>query len=145
MTRVLAALLIVVALGACAKDGESDGPRRIAGTCGFPKKTIDVDTTALPKDFVFDGVEVANFEDKKTRLTAALNVPFSVQDALPRYRTASEKAGFEIIQEDNEGFEAEIYLRKGPDLASVQIRGSQCPDAVRVYVNIVRDAAAGVG
>ncbi len=132
-------------LAACDGGPETDGPRVIAGTCGFPKKTIEIDSSALPKDFVFEGVEVANFEDRKNRLTAALNVPFGVQDALPRYRDASKRAGFEIIQEDNEGFEAELYLRKGNDLAQVQIRGSQCRDAVRVYVSIVRDAAAGAG
>jgi hypothetical protein len=143
-TRLIA-LFVLATLVACSDDGGTDGPRVLAGTCGFPKKTIEVDTSALPDDFVFDGVEIANFEDRKKRLTAALNVPFGVQDALPRYRDASKKAGFEVIQEDNEGFEAELYLRKGPDLAQVQIRGSQCRDAVRVYVSIVRDAAVGAG
>jgi hypothetical protein len=136
-------VLAAVSLVGCSGEKGDGGPRVLAGTCGFPKKTIEVDTSALPKDFVFDGVEVAGFEDRKKRLTAALNVPFGVQDALPRYRDASKAAGFELIQQDNEGFEAELYLRKGPDLASVQIRGSQCRDAVRVYVNIVRDAVAG--
>ena len=145
MRRCLLVVLAIASLAACAGEKGSDGPRKLAGTCGFPRKTIDVDTSALPKDFVFEGVEVANFEDRKKRLTAALNVPFGVQDSLPRYRSASKDAGFEVIQEDNEGFEAELYLRKGPDLASIQIRGSQCQDAVRVYVNIVRNAAVGVG
>jgi hypothetical protein len=145
LRRFLIAALAVFSLAACGGEKGDGGPRVLAGTCGFPKKTIEVDTSALPDDFVFDGVEIANFEDKKKRLTAALNVPYGVQDALPRYRDASKKAGFEVIQEDNEGFEAELYLRKGPDLAQVQIRGSQCRDAVRVYVSIVRDAALGAG
>jgi hypothetical protein len=138
-------IVVAVAVLAACGDDRPEGPRVIAGTCGFPKKTIEIDSTALPEDFVFEGVEVANFEDRKNRLTAALNVPFGVQDALPRYRTASKNAGFEIIQEDNEGFEAELFLRKGNDLGQVQIRGSQCRDAVRVYVSIVRNAAVGAG
>jgi hypothetical protein len=117
----------------------------LAGTCGFPKRTIQIDTSPLPESFIFEGVEVANFENKKKRLSAALNVPYGVQDALDRYLKASKEAGFEVIQEDNEGFEAELYLRKGPDAAAVQVRGSQCLDAVRVYVSIVRGAAAGIG
>jgi hypothetical protein len=134
------AFFVLATLVACSDGRGTDGSRVIAGTCGFPKKTIEIDTTALPEEFVFEGVEVANFEDRKNRLNAALNVPFGVQDALPRYRTAATGAGFELIQEDNEGFEAELYLRKGNDLMQVQIRGSQCRDAVRVFVTIVRNA-----
>jgi hypothetical protein len=140
-----ASLALVATLTACSGGGGPEGPRALAGTCGFPKRTIQVDTSPLPESFIFEGVEVANFENKKKRLSAALNVPFGVQDALPLYREASREAGFELIQEDNEGFEAELYLRKGPDAAAVQIRGSQCRDAVRVYVTIVRGAAEGIG
>ncbi|MGH2807291.1 MAG: hypothetical protein ACRDKT_08445 [Actinomycetota bacterium] len=145
MTKSLVAIAIVAALGGCADDGGSSGPRTLAGTCGFPKRTIEVDISPALESFVIDDVEVANFEERKNRATLALNVPYSVQDALPRYREASKEAGFEIIQEDNEGFEAEIYMRKGADLGQVQIRGSQCRDAVRVYVSIVRNAAVPPG
>ncbi|HEV3472541.1 MAG TPA: hypothetical protein VG408_04965 [Actinomycetota bacterium] len=68
---------------------------------------------------------------------AMINVQLSVQDALETYHSIVTENGFEIIQEDNEGFEAEIYLRKKEHLAAIQIRTSQCDDASVVFVNLV--------
>ncbi|MDQ3963943.1 MAG: hypothetical protein M3277_08560 [Actinomycetota bacterium] len=68
---------------------------------------------------------------------AMINIDRSVQDALETYHSIVTDHGFEIIQEDNEGFEAEIYLRRAQHLAAIQIRTSQCDDASVIFVNLV--------
>ncbi len=74
-----------------------------------------------------------------------INIELSVQDALQTYHSIVTDNGFEIIQEDNEGFEAEIYLRRKEHLAAIQIRRSQCDDASVVFVNLVDQDQLGGG
>lgn len=74
-----------------------------------------------------------------------INIQLGVQDALEDYHSIVDDNGFEIIQEDNEGFEAEIYLRRKEQLAAIQIRRSQCDDASVVFVNLVDSDQLGGG
>jgi hypothetical protein len=67
-----------------------------------------------------------------------LSVPLSVQEALPPYRKAVAEAGFDVVSEDNEGFEAEVYLKRGKRLGAIQIRRTLCDDVSVVFVNIVQ-------
>ena len=60
----------------------------------------------------------------KKRLSVALNNPRPVGPSFDAYKRAAKEAGFELVGVDNEGFEAEIYLKTGRDLASVTIRSS---------------------
>jgi hypothetical protein len=61
-----------------------------------------------------------------------------VQDALPRYKKAVREVGFEVVGEDNEGFEAELYMKRGERLGALQIRRTLCDDVSIVFVNIVK-------
>lgn len=74
-----------------------------------------------------------------------INVQMGVQESLKTYHSIVTEHGFEIIQEDNEGFEAEIYLRKKKQLAAIQIRRSQCDDASVIFVNLVDSDQLGAG
>ncbi len=74
-----------------------------------------------------------------------INIELGVQDALETYHSIVLEHGFEIIQEDNEGFEAEIYLRNKKHLAAIQIRRSQCDDASVLFVNLVDEDKLGQG
>ncbi|MCA1695110.1 MAG: hypothetical protein LC749_10425 [Actinobacteria bacterium] len=65
----------------------------------------------------------------------AINVPLSVGEAVTFYKRAVKEAGYEIINADNEGFEAEISLRKKNRLAAIQIRTSTCGDRSIVFIN----------
>lgn len=64
-----------------------------------------------------------------------MNVPLSVQEAFDFYRKAVKEAGYESISVDNEGFEAELYLRRKKHLAAIQIRTSTCEDRAIVFIN----------
>ncbi|MDQ3939903.1 MAG: hypothetical protein M3238_00960 [Actinomycetota bacterium] len=139
MSRVVALCLVALSLAACDDDQATKPRGPLAGTCGFPARTTDAGD--IPPEFVLDDAEVGRVESTKKRLIASLYVPHDVQGALRLYRTAVNDAGYEIIRLDNEGFEAEIYLRKADDLAALQIRMSTCDDAVAVFVNVIRDVA----
>jgi hypothetical protein len=71
-------------------------------------------------------------------VNAAFGAPWGVQEALGRYRKAARAAGFEIVTEDNEGFEAEIYLSRKRVLGFIQIRRSVCDDVSIVYFRTAR-------
>jgi hypothetical protein len=142
--RLATVVMVMAVLAGCSEEPGSSAPRKLAGSCGFPARKKPVDPKSLPKEFLLEGVEVSIVEVTKERLTAALNVPHSVQQALDLYRDVVKDLGYKILQVDNEGFEAELYMRKGNDLGAMQVRMSTCEDAVAVYINIVRGAAANV-
>jgi hypothetical protein len=62
-------------------------------------------------------------------------VRLGVEEALAFYEKAVKAGGYEVIQIDNEGFEAEMYLRRKNRLAAIQIRTSTCDDRSIVFVN----------
>ncbi|MDQ4065190.1 MAG: hypothetical protein M3161_04015 [Actinomycetota bacterium] len=76
---------------------------------------------------------------------ASLNVDLGVQEALARLTRVVQQQNYEIIQQDNEGFEAEIYIRGEDELGAIQIRTSRCDDKSVVFVNIVDPDRLGGG
>ncbi len=52
-------------------------------------------------------------------------------------KEAARAMGFEVVQEDFEGFEAEVYVKKGNKLGVVQVRTSRCNEASLALINIV--------
>jgi hypothetical protein len=106
--------------------------------CGLFPIDPKADASGVPEPFLLDGVEVAKSIKGKKRVTVAMNNPRSVQESFPLFKEAVEEAGFELVGEDNEGFEAELYMRRGSKLGQIQIRSSPCPDATAVYLIIVQ-------
>ena len=80
------------------------------------------------------GAEISNAQPERGGFLTAINVKLGVQGAVDFYKTALKENGYEIINLDNEGFEAEIYLRKKDRLASIQIRTSTCDDRSIVFI-----------
>lgn len=89
----------------------------------------------VPESLLPDGAEIAKSAAERGGFITAINVPLGVQDAFDFYRTAIKEAGYEAISIDNEGFEAELYLRRKNRLAAIQIRTSTCEDRSIVFVN----------
>jgi hypothetical protein len=93
--------------------------------------------TEVPEEFVIEGARISSGQKVRGGFVTTIDIPYSVQDALPVYRRAIAAAGFKIHSEDNEGFEAELYFEGGSVLGALQIRRSTCSDASLVYVNMV--------
>lgn len=131
-----AALALLLVLGSACNGDE--GGAATEG-CGLPTPDPSARADLIPEELLLDGkAVVATAGRRKGGVTAALNLPLSVQDALPLYRKAVGRASFEVVGEDNEGFEAEVYIKKGKQLGQIQIRRSLCEDASVVFVNVVQ-------
>lgn len=89
----------------------------------------------MPELFLPEGAEISNAQAERGGFITAINVKLSVSEALEFYKEAVKQGGYEVISTDNEGFEAEMYLRKKNRLAAIQIRTSTCDDRSIVFVN----------
>jgi hypothetical protein len=137
---VLAAALVA---SGCSEE-EPAGDQAIPTRCGLPTPDAGVDASVVADAFLLGGdAEVTKTDKSKRGTIAALNVPYSVSEAFSRYSESVKRDGYEIVDDDFEGFEAELYLRKDDDLGAVQIRRSTCNDASIVFVNVIKQAAVG--
>jgi hypothetical protein len=134
VTRACVIVFFLVC-AACGNGSRGAEPNR---DCGLFPIDPKADASGIPESFLLEGVEVAKSIKGKKRLTVAMNNPRSVQESFPLYKEAVKDAGFELVGEDNEGFEAELYMRRGSQLGQIQIRSSPCPDATGVYLIIVQ-------
>lgn len=124
-------LLVAVA---CNGGGGDD----VAADCGVPTPDPRARADLLPQPFLLDGdAEVASAGRRRGGVTGVLSVSLSVQEAVPVYKKAIDEEGFELVGEDNEGFEAELYMKRGERLGAVQIRRTLCDDVSVVFVNVV--------
>ncbi len=134
MRSLGAALLVLLLAGACSSGGGGE-----TADCGLPTPDPAAKAELIPQELLLDGdAVVATADRRKGGVTGVLNIQMSVQDAFPIYKQAIARAGFDLVGEDNEGFEAELYLKRGKELGSLQIRTSVCQDAAVVFVNIVK-------
>jgi hypothetical protein len=143
--RALVAAVLTAALvaGGCSEETPVDD-QAIPARCGLPTPDPGADASVVAEAFLLGGdAEVTKTDKSKRGTIAALNVPYSVSDAFSRYSESVRQDGYQVVDDDFEGFEAEIYLRKGDDLGAVQIRRSTCDDASIVFVNVIKQAAVG--
>jgi hypothetical protein len=143
--KPLLAVVLVAAFvaGGCSERTPADDGRAIPAQCGLPTPDPGADASVVADVFLLGGdAEVTKTKKSKRGILAALNVPYSVSEAFSRYSESVKKGGYEVVDDDFEGFEAELYLRKGDDLGAVQIRRSTCEEASVVFVNVVKEAAA---
>jgi len=135
--KVVAALLVLaIAITGCAEP-ENDEEAGLSGTCGLRKVAPDVDESLVGDEFLLEGVEIAKIQKIRGRFIATVNAPYTVDDAYRQYQDQVKEAGWDIVTQETEGFEAEIYLSNERDLAAIQIRTSTCEGKVVVYVSIV--------
>ena len=134
--RWIAAMVLAIALTGCSGDEKKDDPG-LSGTCGLRKIAKEVDEDKVSEEFFLEGVELARTQDVRDRFVATINAPYSVNEAYKLYQDQVKDAGWDIVQQETEGFEAEIYLSDEDDLVAVQIRTSTCEGKSVVYVTIV--------
>ena len=99
----------------------------------------------VPDHFLVENAQVVRAQRERGGFITSLNIDLGVQDALARYQRVVKEADYEIIQQDNEGFEAEIYFRGRDQLGAIQIRTSQCDTKSVVFVNVVDPDQLGGG
>ena len=129
--------VLVIATSSCGSDPPAPDAGRDLAECGLPEPDPKADGSLFPEPLLLGGdAIVARTEVEQGRVIGALNVPLGVEATFERYKDALAETRYKILQEDNEGFEAELYVGQGKELGSLQIRGSTCDDAVVVYLNL---------
>lgn len=137
MRWVVVVCIAALAAAGCASEGSSEDEPPDLTECGLPDVDPGSDVSLVPAPLLLDGdAQVAKTVVEEGRVIGALNVPLTVQEAFVAYKQALRRTELEVLQEDNEGFEAELYLKEGKELGSLQIRSSTCPNAVVVYLNL---------
>jgi hypothetical protein len=102
--------VILLFLSGCASGGEGSSPR--PSPC--PSASPLADTSALPPDLPVDELsEVVEMRVRKGFLSAQGVTDTSIVELYPQLSRALLGEGYEIISGDNEGFEAEIFFRRG--------------------------------
>lgn len=131
------ALAVALSLGACSgSEGASEG--KWPEECVLPSPEPGVETSKVRDEFVLPDSEVRQVMDENDLLVIALNVPYGVTESLEMYKERLGAPDYDVISEDNEGFEAELYLQdsKTKNLLAVQIRQPRCTEASAVYVQV---------
>src|SRR5688500_10977509 len=136
MRWIAALLVLAIAMAGCSGDEERSEPG-LSGTCGLRKIAKSVDEERVSEEFLLEGVELARTQEIRGRFIATINAPDSVDAAYRRYQDQVEDAGWDIVHQETEGFEAEIYVSDRETLGAIQIRTSTCEGKVVVYVSIV--------
>ena len=130
----LVSALLMLALPACGPEADDPAP---TSSCSLPASIAAPD--GIPPDFPWPA-DVALTEARSNKRFVAL-VGFgrgSVEEHFESARAALTEKGFDIINTDYEGFEAELYFAKGNSLAGItSLREGPCDGHVKV--NVVYD------
>jgi hypothetical protein len=137
--KVLAVATALFLLASCGGGENPSGDVDLQKDCGFPTPRGDLDASLVPAALLMDGAVIFRMQTRQGRRVVGLSVPHGVQEAFDYYRKAAKEVGYDVLQMDNEGFEAEIYLKAGRELAAFTIRSSVCEGAVAVYLNLPLD------
>jgi len=134
------AFLLVLGLTAAVVGCSSDGDR--AAGCATVRAAEDTGALTGTLDLADLGVTTAA-EDRPGLSTVTVVSRRSIDDLLPLLRTRLDRAGYERLGEDDEGFEAEIYLARGADTYGlVRLREDQeCDGRTNLQVAVSTKAA----
>jgi len=143
--KIVAALLVLaITTTSCSEEPKAD-EGGLSGTCGLRKIAPNVDESLVGEEFLLNGVEIAKTQNLKDRFIATINAPYGVDEAYRLYQDQIKDAGWDVVTQETEGFEAEIYLSNEQELAAIQIRTSTCDRKVVVYVSIIDRVDPGAG
>lgn len=127
----MAAALVLSLLSACSAEAEGEEP---VASCSLPPSIGS--PSDLPADFpAIEGVSLTEVELKKKFVATEGYDRRSVEELFDAARPVLEEHGFDVVNSDFEGFEAELYFAKGDSLAGiVALREAVCDGYVKVNV-----------
>ena len=126
------AVAVLVVGAACSKDAAPEN--RPASACSVPPEIAA--PKDVPEDFPWpDGVFVTQAESTEQFVSIGGFGETTVEELFEITRTELLDEGFDIINTDFEGFEAELYFAKGNSLAGIAaLREGPCDGYVKVSV-----------
>jgi len=133
-TIAVVGALIVMGGSALALGG--DGGIRTAPSCGLASPDPALGDDVLPALAEFPGAERVAIAHGNGFLSADLNVPLSVRELFEVLRSRVRGSAYEILRQDFEGFEAELYIARNGQAGVLQILRSTCPDRSRLLIQL---------
>ena len=128
---VVALTLAGILFAACSQSPEESAP---VSACELPP---DIELPSdLPSDFPWPGgVSLTRAQSKKKFVALEGFSKLSIDELFKGARPTLTTNGFDIINSDYEGFEAELYFAKGDSLAGIlSMREGPCDGYVKVNV-----------
>lgn len=124
-------LVVCLFLGACSNERDLVDP--VAACTPAPEIATPQD---LPEDFPWPGdITLTRADVKKKFIALEGYSERTVEELFESVRPSITSAGFDIINTDYEGFEAELYIAKGAGLAGIlSLREGPCDGYVKVNV-----------
>lgn len=132
VSHVLFSLLVLISGAGCSEQAEGD--EVATPTCTLPP-TIEFPSD-IPTDFPWpQEVSVTEARSQKGFVSLEGFTTRSVDELFEGARPELVANGFDVINSDFEGFEAELYFAKGDSLAGiVSMREGPCDGYVKVNV-----------
>jgi len=115
-----------------------------APACGPTIGETRANTSLVPDIFLIgETPKVTRVIESQQGYSAAILLQIALDPALEEYRSIVKQAGYEILNEDYEGFEAEIYMREGADYVTLQLRETACEDETVAYLRVIYEEVGG--
>lgn len=130
-------LMVLLGVAVLTADRDDVTAKRAptSAECGLPSPDPDLDPKMLP-GMARVSEEIVALDASGGFLSATLNVPMSVKDTLDTLHRRALAAGYEILQLDFEGFEAELFVRTRDEMGVLRIVISDCPQVSRLSVQL---------
>jgi hypothetical protein len=137
--RILRLLVVgglIVAASACGDDGPTEP---FPAACNLPSPSPGADEVEIPGELdLIEGTVVRYVTEEGGVTVYAVNVPAGIEEIYDAYRTGLPEDRFELIDAENEGFEAELYWRdseRGGNVA-FQVRNPGCDEASSGFLTL---------
>ena len=145
-TRLVGVVAVFVLAASCtggdSVESEPAKPLPINPTCGPTIGEKEVDASLVPDAFLIgESPKVTRVIESQQGYSAAILIQVALDPALEEYRSIVKETGYEILNEDYEGFEAEIYMREGADYVTLQLRETACENETVAYLRVIYEAA----
>lgn len=142
LVRFLAVCVAASSLvGACSPDEEEEASKpaatRSGPGCATPASS-EGHAERVPDVFTFDGeAEVIGVTEDQQGYSAKLQVPMSLEAAYDRYHDDLPGAGYDILGDEFDGSDAEVYFDTSKGQGFIQLRQIDCEGVISSYVKVM--------
>lgn len=122
-------------MGALLLGGCSSGSEPAAKPSATPCPSLPpvTDLSLAPKDIDLSAYgDVVTLEVKRGFLLAVIHSDMLIVEADPPLQRALIASGYEVLSHDNEGFEAEIFFARGPEVVGTFTFRELCAGKIKI-------------
>lgn len=133
-----AASLLVAGCSPDEEEGAASPAATASGAGCAPRRATEAVADRVPRVFTFDGeADVLGVTEDQQGYSAKLQVPMSLEDAYDRYHDDLPGAGYDILGDEFDGSDAEVYFGTPKGQGFIQLREIGCDGAISSYVKVI--------